>query len=808
MEDSFRPITEVVAAHRRRAWSALIFAIASIGWFASVQDSVAAESPASERIVRPLDTQWRFHRGDLPRAEEPDFDDQAWRQLDVPHDWSIEGKFDPENATGPGGGFLPSGVGWYRKEFTLRNGSPPRVIVEFDGVMANSEVWINGQRVGERPYGYVSFQCDLTDHVHFGEDTPNVLAVRVDNSPQPASRWYTGAGVYRHVRLVQTNPLHVAPAGVFVTTPEVSPEQATVHVQTEIENAADAAQTFQLVTQVLDPNGKVITTAESSHELPAKARQDFNAQLVLTQPRLWSLQKPLLYRAVTRIMQSDRTVDGVDTAFGIRQVEFKSDSGFWLNGENLKLKGVCLHHDGGALGAAVPLAVWERRLKTLQSLGVNAVRTSHNPPAPEFLALCDRLGILVMLELFDCWTKGKNSFDYHLHFNKWAAIDARDTIRRDRNHPSIILYSVGNEIRDTRDANLAKRILAELVDVCHRTDATRPVTQGLFRPNTSHDYDNGLADLLDVIGTNYRDQELLAARRKMPTRKIVGTEQRHDRETWLACRDHAEHAGQFLWCGVDYLGESPGWPTTTFNAGLLDRTGHPYPRALERQSWWSDEPMAAIFRRIAPDDPMPVDPGYETVEWKRRQSLMPDWTPHDPDPHRERVEVFSNCDEVELTLNGISLGAKPLPPDARPFRWDVEFEPGVLTATGRNRGEVVATAELRTAGKPARVVLRTDVTQLGSSWDDIAYVEAEIVDENGTRVPRATNLVEFRISGPAEIIAVDNGSITSHEPFTATQRHAHDGRCIAILRATGEMGPIQITAESDGLAAGKLKIEK
>jgi beta-galactosidase len=337
MEDSFRPITEVVAAHRRRAWSALIFAIASIGWFASVQDSVAAESPASERIVRPLDTQWRFHRGDLPRAEEPDFDDQAWRQLDVPHDWSIEGKFDPENATGPGGGFLPSGVGWYRKEFTLRNGSPPRVIVEFDGVMANSEVWINGQRVGERPYGYVSFQCDLTDHVHFGEDTPNVLAVRVDNSPQPASRWYTGAGVYRHVRLVQTNPLHVAPAGVFVTTPEVSPEQATVYVQTEIENAADAAQTFQLVTQVLDPNGKVITTAESSHELPAKARQDFNAQLVLTQPRLWSLQKPLLYRAVTRIMQSDRTVDGVDTAFGIRQVEFKSDSGFWLNGENLKL---------------------------------------------------------------------------------------------------------------------------------------------------------------------------------------------------------------------------------------------------------------------------------------------------------------------------------------------------------------------------------------------------------------------------------------------------------------------------------------
>ncbi len=534
--------------HRRRSiWCrplVLFCLTVSLNCVTHAQQLRAAGESTSGRTVRSLDADWRFHLGDAAGAEAAKFDDSDWRKLDVPHDWSIEGDFDQANPAGKAGAFLPGGVGWYRKEFTLpENSSGRRVVVEFDGVMANSEVWINGKRVGGRPSGYVSFECDFTDHVKFGEGETNLLAVRVDNSKQPASRWYTGAGIYRHVRLVLTDSLHVVDDGVFVTTPDVSDERATVCVQTEVANEADVPRAFVLETQIVDRTGAVVATVHSDEQLPEQSTKEFTQDLAIDSPRLWQLSDPQLYRAVTRIREAEQKVDELSTPFGIRTAEFKADTGFWLNGVNLKIKGVCLHHDGGAVGAAVPLAVWEQRLKSLQSLGVNAIRTAHNPPAPEFLDLCDRLGILVMDEMFDCWTKGKTRYDYHLYFDEWAATDTRDTVRRDRNHPCVILYSVGNEIRDTRDPELAKKILAELVDVCHRTDPTRPVTQGLFRPNVSHDYDNGLADLLDVIGTNYRDRELLAAWRAKPTRKIIGTEQAHDRSIWLECRDNPQHAG-------------------------------------------------------------------------------------------------------------------------------------------------------------------------------------------------------------------------------------------------------------------------
>ena len=323
------------------------------------------------------------------------------------------------------------------------------------------------------------------------------------------------------------------------------------------------------------------------------------------------------------------------------------------------LKGVCLHEDGGAFGAAVPLAIWEQRLTTLKTLGVNAIRTAHNPPAPEFLDLCDRMGFLVMDEFFDCWTVAKNPYDYHLFFDEWSLRDERDAILRDRNHPSVIIYSVGNEIHDTPNAALAKKILSGLVATAHEADPTRAVTQALFRPNVSHDYDNGLADLLDVIGTNYRDTELLAAQRAKPDRKIIGTEQRHDRQTWLWLRDNPSHAGQFLWTGVDYLGESRRWPLVNHSSGLLDRTGAVKPRSFERQSWWSDAPMVRIMRRTAPDDRMPDDPGYGGEEL-HTQVEFADWTPRNPKPHDETVEAYSNCEEVELFLNGKSLGAQKI----------------------------------------------------------------------------------------------------------------------------------------------------
>jgi beta-galactosidase len=767
----------------------------------------ATNISASGRTVRSLDDDWRFHLGDVTNAQAVDFDDSTWRRLDVPHDWSIEGEFNEHHPTGKQGGFLPAGIGWYRKHFALPESmSGKRVAVEFDGVMANSEVWINGHRLGGRPNAYVSFRYELTDRVRFGDGEPNLLAVRVDNSRQPASRWYTGAGIYRHVRLTVTDPLHVVPNGVFVTTPDVSADRATVRIQTEVVNQSDVPHAFQLQTNLVDPAGKIVDTTESLEALPPGETGNFEQQLVVATPRRWSLSDPTLYRLVTRIVDGDRTVDEVSTSFGIRQIEFRSDTGFWLNGGNVKIKGVCLHHDAGALGAAVPLAAWEMRLALLQELGVNAVRTAHNPPAPEFLDLCDRMGILVMLEFFDCWTKGKTKYDYHLHFDQWATTDARDTIRRDRNRPSVILYSVGNEIRDTRDTPLAKRVLAELIEVCHETDPTRPVTQALFRPNTSGDYENGLADMLDVVGTNYRDPELLSAWRAKPSRKIIGTEQGHERRIWLAARDNPQHAGQFLWVGIDYLGESPGWPVTSFNAGLLDRTGHPYPRAFERKSWWSDRPMVAIFRRIAPTEETPVDPGYELIEWKRRQVLFPDWTPKELAPHREQVEVYSNCEEVELTLNGKSLGSKKLPTDGRPRQWDVEFETGVLAAVGRDSNGTVISDGLRTAEEAARIRLRVADLPLMTNWDSLAFVEVEVVDKHGTRVPRASNLIKFRVTGPGRIVAVDNGSITSHEPFVATQRHAHDGRALVIVRATAA-GTIEITADADGIATGSIRLD-
>src|SRR5215469_3669118 len=553
----------------------------------------------------PFDKDWRFLRGDAAGAERPDFDDSAWRKLDVPHDWSIEGPFDQTNPAGGAGAFLPAGIGWYRKHFTAPAAFlKMRGFVGFDGVMANSDVWINGFHVGKRPYGYVSFACELTEHIHWN-NADNVLAVRVDNSGQPASRWFAGAGIYRHVRLVWQQAVHIERWSTFVTTPKVSAEQATVRVETTVVNQSDAARSVSVaVTVGPDPirgEGQTIGPRSSAHIV-----REFSIR-----PKLWDLDHPNLEQAVVDVSEGDVILDSETVPFGIREFHFDPATGFWLNGKNFKIKGVCLHHDGGAVGAAVPLDVWEHRLKRLKELGVNAIRCAHNPPAPEFLDLCDRLGFLVMDEMFDCWTVAKNPYDYHLYFRDWSHQDTADAVRRDRNHPSIILYSAGNEIHDTPKADLAKEILKGLVEVFHANDPTRPVTQALFRPNVSHDYEDGLADMLDVVGQNYRENEILAAHEQKPSRKIIGTENQHGRQVWLALRDNPPYAGQFLWSGIDYLGESRFWPVVANPSGLLDRTGAIKPIGYQRQSWWSSEPMVHITRRVAPPPRPETDPGYE-----------------------------------------------------------------------------------------------------------------------------------------------------------------------------------------------------
>ncbi len=760
--------------------------------------------PAVARTVVSLDSGWSFFQGDAAGAELAGFDDSGWRKLDVPHDWSIAGPFDQAAPANGSGAWLPSGVAWYRKEIPLpADLKDQRVWVEFDGVMANSDVWINGQLLGHRPNGYVSFRYDLTDHLKPGG--ANLLVVKADTSAQPASRWYAGAGIYRHVRLVTAHSVHVEPWGVYATTPEATAAEATVKIQTTLDNTTAKAGKITLRTALVSPDGKTLATQDSEAALVPGKSTTVNQQLKVPHPRLWSLESPQLHTLVTRITAGDTVLDEVRTPFGIRNAEFRSDTGFWLNGKNFKLKGVCLHQDGGAVGVAVPLAVWERRLKILQELGVNAIRTSHNPTAPEFLDLCDKMGLLVMDEFFDCWTKAKNPHDYHLYFKEWSQTDLRDGILRDRNHPSVILYSVGNEIHDTPQPEIAKPILRGLVDVCHATDPSRPVTQALFRPNVSGDYKNGLADMLDVIGTNYRDKELLDAWKEKPGRKIIGTEQGHERATWTACRDNPPHAGQFLWCGVDYLGESRSWPLTVFNGGLLDRAGFIQPRGYERQSWWSDKPMVRMLRRVGMTAATPADPGYEALEWQRRQVLFPDWTPAAAEPHEENVEIYSNAEEVELFLNDKSLGKKPTRKDAAAINWQVPYQPGSLKAVARVHGKEVASDVLRTAGKPVKIALLTDHKSIGTDFDAVTNVEIQLLDENGTLVPNAADLIQFSVNGTGKIVGVDSGNVMSTEPFQASERKAYQGRALAILRATGP-GKITLTASAAGLAPATVEV--
>ncbi|HEU6447582.1 MAG TPA: glycoside hydrolase family 2 TIM barrel-domain containing protein [Verrucomicrobiae bacterium] len=779
-------------------------------------------SAANPRMAKNFDDDWLFLKSDAADAQQVHFDDSSWRKLNLPHDWSIEGPFAETNSTRGSGGFLPAGTGWYRKHFTLPNSdADKKVFIQFEGVMANSDVWINGFHLGHRPNGYVELNYNLTGHLNFGGD--NVIAVRCDNSLQPASRFYCGAGIYRHVRLVVTDPIHFAQNGIFVSTPEVSETQATVRVQCEVTNESDSAQGVFAGFSILDSLGKIAGSGETvTQTIEPHETKRIEQSITIKNPQRWDLEKPALYRAAVALNAGlngptshsmTKLLDEQTNTFGIREFHFDADTGFWLNGKNFKVKGVCLHADGGAFGMAVPDSIWEDRLRTLKALGVNAIRTAHNPPSPEFLDLCDRLGFLVMDEMFDCWTISKSGLDgvklqdYHLYFNDWSKIDTADIVRRDRNHPSIILYSAGNEIHDTPNASLAKGILAGLIDVFHTNDPTRPVTQALFRPNASHDYDDGLADMLDVIGQNYREKEILAAHEQKPSRKIIGTETTHSREQWVAMRDHPPYAGQFIWTGVDYWGESRRWPLVAHGSGLLDRTGASRPVAFERQSWWSDKPMVYMARRVARNDAMPTDPGYAGDELYS-MVLFSDWTPKNLQPHNENVEVYSNCKTVELFLNGKSLGAKEIHADASPRNWMVSFVPGTLKAVARNeKDKVVATEELKTAGAPAKIVLSTETATLSPGFEKVAIVRAKITDKRGIEIPLANDLVSFRISGPGEIAAVDNANNLSHELFQTNERHAFHGECVAFVRATNYGGGIKVKATAPDLAGDSIVIK-
>jgi len=791
----------------------------------------AATSSTEPRKVEQFTTGWRFLQADAAGAEKPGFDDSAWVGVTLPHDWSIAGPVKEDAPSRGAGAFEPTGIGWYRKTFTVpdADASPAaarRTFIAFDGVMANSDVYLNGELLGHRPYGYVSFVYELTPHLHPGK---NVLAVKVDDSQQPASRWYPGAGINRQVRLITTGDTHIVPWGTFVTTPTVSAESATIHVRSTVTNETAAPVNLSLRVRLTGPNGaalgKAMESAQPLYVSPG-ATADLDTEMTLAKPDRWDLDHPAMYTVHATLLRDGKAVDDEDVPFGVREFHFDPDKGFFLNGVHHKVYGVALHTDGGAVGTAVPLAVWERRLTALRKLGVNAIRTAHNPPAPEFLDLADRMGFLVMDEMFDCWTVAKNPYDYHLYFKEWSLRDTADTVMRDRNHPSIILWSAGNEIHDTPKPEIAIPILASLVKTFHLNDPSRPVTQALFRPNASHDYEDGLADLLDVVGQNYREPEILKAHADKPTRKIIGTENGHERANWVPLRDHPEYSGQFLWSGIDYLGEAGRWPTIGSGSGLLLSTAIPRARGFERQSWWSTTPMVAIARRVAAVRAAPIDPGYANATSTNQaaapvgaaapldatvrfsQPLLTDWTPKDLGPHTENVEIYTNAEEVELFLNGKSLGTQKLHPDASAITFKVAFEPGSLKAVAKSHGKVVATDEVKTAGKAARLVFAADSPNvpLTPEWNDVRYVTATLVDEAGTRIPDSATVVHFAVTGPAAVIAVDNGDMIDHEPFQATERKLYDGNAVALVRATGTSGKVTVTASADGIAPASVTL--
>jgi len=756
---------------------------------------IAGSGFAQVRKTESFDANWHFYRGDIQGAEKSSFNDSAWRLLNVPHDWSIEGPYDKANPTARGGGYLPAGIGWYRKDFTLNEADAQKQhFIEFDGVMANSDVWVNGVHLGRRPYGYISFAYELTKHLNYGKGKINTIAVRADNTIQPASRYYTGAGIYRHVRLVSVNPVHFTQWGTYITSPVVTKEKATVNIKSEVENKSPQSGEYTFQTTIMDAAGKVVKTTESKQNIPAGEKVEFSQNLQVTNPKLWDIEQPNLYKAVTRISSGKAVLDDQTIEFGIKDAKFDAATGFWLNGKNYKIKGVCLHHDGGAVGAAVPLGVWEERFKLLKQVGVNGIRTSHNPVAPEFLSLCDKMGFVVMDETFDTWTAAKHNGEkgYNLNFKEWWEKDTRDMVLRDRNHPSIVIYSIGNEIHDPLTYPDGYSVYKAQQDVVKKLDPSRPVTMALFRPANSKVYTNGFAEHMEIVGQNYRENELVAAHEANPNWKVIGTENTHVLNQWLALRDKPYMAGQFLWTGIDYLGEAD-WPETTNNQGLFDRAGNWKQQSLQRDSWWSEEPVVHIVRKS--------DNAGAGV-W------VANWTPADFDTYdNAKVQVYSNCDEVELFLNGKSLGSKAKPADDSPREWDVTFEKGTIKAVGKNKGKDVASEEFKSAGAPAKIVLTSSKGKLTNNWDDVSFVTATIVDANGIPCPNSDNLIKFSVTGPGKIEAVDNGNIISHEAYQAAERQAYQGKAIAIIKAEKSSGKITIKADSEGLGSASATLD-
>ncbi len=751
---------------------------------------------------------WKFNKGDVTNGQSISFNDGGWSGVTLPHDWSIFNSFNQSSAAGGGGGYLDGGIGWYRKTFSIPSDyTGKKVFIEFDGAYMNSQVWINGTLLGTRPYGYSSFEYDLTPYLNIGGS--NVIAVRLNNN-QPTSRWYSGSGIYRNVWLTVLDPVHVGYCGMFVTTPTVSSSSATANVSTKILNQGSTAKSVSLKTTIIDAEGNAVASNTSSEvNIAGSGSNTFSQNLTVTNPHLWSPASPYLYTVQTQVIAGGNVLDTYSSTLGIRYFNFSSTSGFSLNGVNMKINGVCLHHDLGALGAAVNYRAIERELQIMKDMGCNAIRTSHNPPDPQMLEICDRLGLMVMDEAFDCWETGKTTNDYHLYFNNWAQTDLQAMVTRDRNHPSIIMYGVGNEIPSPTVATATK-----LKNWVKDVDSTRPVTWGCFAVDMGDELHQSVASALDLVGYNYFPymydsghnnhpewkmfgSETSSAVRsrgvyKTPTNKNILTDTDNQCSSYdnsvVSWGNSAESsyneinkrnymAGEFVWTGFDYIGEPTpyGWPAKSSYFGIVDTCGFPKDIYYFYQSKWSTKPMVHIL------------PHWN---WSSGTNV--------------EVWAYSNCDTVELFLNGTSLGSKSVG-TAGHLTWSVPWSSGTLRAKGTKGGTVVYD-EVVTAGSPSKVLLKPDRTSVKADGKDLIYIETDIADSKNVTVPTADNAVNFSISGPGVIVGVDNGNSISTESYKGNSRKAFSGKCLVIVQPTKVNGTIVVTASSNGLASSSVSI--